>query len=274
VKISVNGVSVRVGPRTLVHDVDLTIGEGAFVAIVGPNGAGKSTLLRTLYRAVRPDLGAVVIGGTDVWAARPRDVARLRAVVTQHQATADGLLVRDVVATGRFARQRWYQRDGHADRDAVDAALDRCRVGHLAGRAFPTLSGGERQRVLLARALAQDAPVLLLDEPTNHLDITAQLDTLTLLAELPVTRVVVLHDLDHAVAHADTLVVMHQGALVAHGRPEGVLTPELAERVFHVRARIVSHPLTRRPHLVVAPLPADDAVRQPPGTASKELRER
>ncbi|WP_328470650.1 ABC transporter ATP-binding protein [Streptomyces sp. NBC_00448] len=254
-------VSVRIGPRTLIDEVDLTIAEGSFVAIVGPNGAGKSTLLRTIYRAVRPDAGAVVIGDTDVWTARPRDVARLRAVVTQHQAAADGLLVRDIVATGRFARQRWYQRDGHGDHDAVDTALDRCRVGHLAQRTFQTLSGGERQRVLLARALAQDAPVLLLDEPTNHLDITAQLDTLTLLADLPVTRIAVLHDLDHAVAYADTLVVMHQGVLVAKGSPEEALTPDLAERVFRVRAQVVDHPITSRPHLVVAPLSPDKAER-------------
>ena len=254
-RISLSDVSVRIGSRALLDAVDLEIPDGSFVAIVGPNGAGKSTLLRTIYRALRPNSGVVLIGYTDVWAARPREVARLRAVVTQHQAVADGLLVRDVVATGRFARQRWYQRDGGDDRDAVDTALDRCRVGQLGHRPFQTLSGGERQRVLLARALAQGAPVLLLDEPTNHLDITAQLDTLALLADLPVTRITVLHDLDHAVAYADLLIVMHEGVVVGNGPPTSVLSSELAERVFRIRAQVVVvHPITHRPHIVVAPL--------------------
>ena len=122
-----------------------------------------------------------------------------------------------------------------------------------ANRVFASLSGGERQRVLVARALTQQAPVLLLDEPTNHLDIGSQHDLLELVRDLGLTTIAALHDLDHATAYCDNLVLLDTGTVIAAGDPATVLTEDRVSEVFGVHSAIVSHPLTGRPHFVTAP---------------------
>jgi iron complex transport system ATP-binding protein len=251
-RIDLDSVTVRLGAAAIVHDVGLTVPDGAFLAIVGPNGSGKTTLLRAIYQAVRPAGGTVLIGGRDVTAVPPREAARLRAVVPQFQDAGIGLTAEEVVSTGRHAHRPWWATERTTDRDVVTRALRQTGADVLARRVFSTLSGGERQRVLLARALAQEASTLLLDEPTNHLDPRAQLDLLELLGSLELTRVAVLHDLDHALAYADRVAVLHAGRLVAAGPPQEILTDELTTTVFGVRSQLMQHPLTGRPHLLTA----------------------
>lgn len=251
-RIQLTDISIKLGQTPIVHDVDLDVPARAFLAIVGPNGSGKTTLLRAIYQAVRPTSGAIHIDGRDLLRMPTRDAARLRAVVPQFQDGEVGLSALEVVSTGRHAHSPWWAIQRSDDQDAALQALQRTGASALADRAFGTLSGGERQRVLLARALAQQASTLLLDEPTNHLDARAQLDLLALLSALELTRVAVLHDLDHALAYADRIAVMHDGRLIATGRPEEVLTDALTRRVFGVRSQIMRHPMTGRPHLLTA----------------------
>lgn len=267
-RVRIEDLGVTLGGNRLIDGLSLDIETGAFVAIVGPNGSGKSTLLRAIYRALKPDAGRILIGDKDVSTLKPRDAAKLRAVVTQHQTANDSLLVRDVVATGRHAHHSWLRPESSHDRDMALLALAECGAEHLLDRHYSTLSGGERQRVLLARALTQDAAVLLLDEPTNHLDVTAQLDLLALLDAVTLTRIVVLHDLSHAVAHADTLVVMQDGAIRAVGNPVDVLTSALTEEVFGCRSLLIEHPLTGRPHVVTAPRSSADEPEIPTSNES------
>ena len=155
---------------------------------------------------------------------------------------------------GRTPHKSLLDRDGHEDRSIVQEALERVGMDWAAGRLFSTLSGGERQRALVARALAQQAPLLVLDEPTNHLDVRAQLDLLELLRELRLTTLAALHDLDQAASYCDRLAVLSQGSLVAAGAPLDVLTPAFLADVFGVSAHIGDHPLTGRPHVSIAPL--------------------
>lgn len=253
--IDLNAVSVRLGDESIVQDVDFAIPSGAFVAVVGPNGSGKTTLLRAIYGAVRPSAGAVLIDGRDVVRMPASQSARLRAVVPQFQDADVALSAADIVGTGRHSHAPWWAVQRSDERELVSDALRRTGTEALAERMFSTLSGGERQRVLLARALVQDAATLLLDEPTNHLDARAQLDLMELLSGLSQTRVAVLHDLDHALAYADLIAVMHAGRLVSIGAPADVFTDELTSTVFGVRSSIMLHPLTGRPHLLTAPLP-------------------
>jgi iron complex transport system ATP-binding protein len=260
--LSLSGVAVDIDARPIVADVDLDVEPGSFTALVGPNGSGKSTLLRTIYRALRPSAGAVRLGGEDTWALPAREAARRRAVVTQHQLTGSEFTVHEVVVMGRNPHKGWLDRESSHDRRIVGDALARVGLAALAPRAFSTLSGGERQRVLLARALAQQAPLIVLDEPTNHLDVRAQLDLLDLVRDLGVTTVAALHDLDHAAAYADRVAVLHDGRLVATGPPLEVLTPELIAEVFGVRAHVGRHPLSGRPHIALARLdPPTDTAR-------------
>ncbi|MDG4827454.1 ABC transporter ATP-binding protein [Asanoa sp. WMMD1127] len=252
-KVAADAVSVTIDGVPILDGVTLSAGAGSMTGLVGPNGSGKSTLLRCLYRVIRPRQGAVLIGDHDVWHVPARRAGQLRAVVAQDQELDNDYSVRDIVAMGRIPHQRLLERESATDRSIVDAALGRVGIEWAENRRFATLSGGERQRVLLARALAQDAPVLLLDEPTNHLDIGAQLELLDLIRGLGLTTVAALHDLDHAMAYCDAVVLLDHGRVVAAGEPVAVLSPERLADVFGVHAAVTAHPITGRPHLVFAP---------------------
>lgn len=214
------------------------------LAVVGPNGAGKSSLLRCLYRYHRPSAGTITLDGTDIAAIAPRAYARRVATVLQESASDFALSVAEIVELGLTPHQGAVARPDYAP---VEAALDLLELTALAGRDFATLSGGEKQRVMIARALVQRPDLLILDEPTNHLDIRHQLEVLALLAALPTTIVVSLHDLSLAAAHADSVLVLEAGRQIACGAPVDVLTPSAIHATFAVGTAIDSHPVTGRP---------------------------
>lgn len=228
----------------IISGLTLAVEPGEMLAIVGPNGAGKSSLLRCLYRYHRPSTGTVRLDGTDIWSLKPRDCARRVATVLQEQASDFGLTVAEIVELGLTPHGA---NDTAAGDAAVDAALDLMELSSLAARDLGSLSGGEKQRVMIARALVQKPDLLILDEPTNHLDIRHQLDVLALLSELPTTTVISLHDLALASAHADRVLVLDQGRIVAFGAPLEVLTPDAVNATFAVDTVIDAHPVTGRP---------------------------
>jgi iron complex transport system ATP-binding protein len=260
-KVEAREVVVSLSGRPVLTGIDLEVRSGEVLGLLGPNGSGKSTLLRTVYRAIRPDGGAVEVGGLDVWSSTIREVARRCAVLTQDHAVDVELSVLDVVLLGRIPHRSLI---GRSDLDEVALArecLDRVDAGHLEDRTLPTLSGGERQRVLLARALAQQPKVLLLDEPTNHLDIAHQLELLGLVRRLGVTAVIALHDLTLAAAYCDRLALLDLGRLVAIGPPEEVLTPERVRDVYGVSCDVLVHPRTGR--LLLALDQAESPAKEP-----------
>ena len=251
----VSGVTVRAGAATLVDDAGFTAPTGSLTALLGPNGAGKSTLLRAVAGIERPAAGSVVFEGDDLLALSRRERARRLALVEQEAGTELPLTVRAVVALGRTPHESLL---GGRDPDAaaaIENAMQTAGVAGFADREFTSLSGGERQRVMLARVLAQEPRILLLDEPTNHLDVSSQLEVLDLLGELAAagtTVVAALHDLTLAAAHADTVVVLAHGKVVANGPTAKTLTPKLVREVYGVDARWIDNPLTGKPLLAVA----------------------
>ena len=251
--IAVHELSVRIDGSDIVSDVGLLAARGQMCGLIGPNGSGKSTLLRCIYRALKPVSGAVLIDGDDVRKLGAKATGKRVAVVAQDHDLDNDYSVTETVAMGRTPHKRLLDRDGAGDRRLVSEALDRVGMGWADQRTFQSLSGGERQRVLVARALAQQTSALLLDEPTNHLDVRAQLELLELVAELGLTTIAALHDLDHAAAYCDQLVMLAAGRVVASGPPTDVLDDGLVGEVFGVRSAVVAHPLTGRPHVVTAP---------------------
>lgn len=243
-------VTITADGRTLVDGVDCSAPAGALTALIGPNGAGKSTLLRGLAIVHSADTGDITFDGADLRRMPRRTRARALAFVEQDTSNTTAMTVRTVVALGRLPHEnRWGDGDTAAA-EIVAEAMTRAGVESLAERDFATLSGGERQRVVLARALAQAPKLLLLDEPTNHLDVAAQLDVLGLLRSLAGSGVAVLaalHDLSLAAAHADRVVVLRQGVVVAAGHTRAVLTPKLIREVYGVSATILEHPTTGAP---------------------------
>ncbi len=243
-------LGVELGGRRVLHDVDLELRPGRFLGLVGPNGSGKSTLLRTLYRAVRPSTGRVLLGDQDVWRTDRRTVARTVAVMTQETSTEFDLTVLDVVLLARVPFQRGFGHDTDADLELAWTALERVGATDVADRPIGHLSGGQRQRVMLARALAADTPVLALDEPTNHLDIAFQLELMRIATGLDRTIIAALHDLNLAATHCDDIAVLDSGRLVAHGTADEALTTGVVADVFGVAADRLTHPRTGRPVLV------------------------
>lgn len=237
----------------IVRDISLHVAPGEFVGLLGPNGSGKSTLLRMIYRALRPGAGRVLHGGRDVWQGSARDNARAMAVLAQESGGDFDLRVRDVVLMGRIPHQSPFARDSEDDFALVAQALARVRADGLAERRFATLSGGEKQRVLMARALAQQAPLLVLDEPTNHLDVRHQFELMNLVRGLGLTTLAALHDLQLAAHYCNRLYLLQGGALVAQGAPADVLTPEAIARVYGVRALVRPNPRTGKPLIEYLP---------------------
>ncbi|GAB3644481.1 ABC transporter ATP-binding protein [Glycomyces tarimensis] len=252
--LDIDHLSIDLAGRRIVNDVTIEVPEGTRLALVGPNGSGKSTLLRGLYRVHRPDEGTIRIGGEELWRLGPREAARRIAVVAQESGAEHELTAFEVVMLGRVPHQRGFGADSPADLESAEHALTRVGAAALAGRPFAALSGGEKQRVLLARAIAQDCPVLILDEPTNHLDVTFQLELMQIVAELGLTTVAALHDLNLAVEYCDRVAVLRDGRLTACGEAAEILTADLIAEVFAVRASRLTHPATGRPHFAFSPL--------------------
>ena len=241
--VRVERLTVAYRGRPAISDVDLSIEPGDRVALVGPNGAGKSTLLRAIAGLVEPAAGSIELAGAPLATLDRRAVARRLAVVPQLSSLPFSTTVEEVVALGRLPHEHPIRGLRPADRAAVAAAIDRVGVGHLLGRDARELSLGERQLVLLAMAVAQEAPILVLDEPTVHLDLRHQVEVMELLGDLNqrdgTTVIAVLHDLSLAAHFFPRIVVIDRGRLVADGAPADALTPDRIRDVFGVDPALV-----------------------------------
>ena len=250
--LALRGVSAGYGARTVLHDVDLDIAAGEWVAIVGPNGAGKSTLLRLITGLLAPTRGDILVEGRSLARMDREEVARRIAVVPQPSSLPFSASVEAVVALGRLPHEDRLRGLRPVDRAAVAGAIERVGLGRLVGRDVRELSLGERQLVLLAVAIAQAAPIVLLDEPTVHLDIRHQFDVMDLLADLNRrdgrTVVTVLHDLHLAARRIPRIVVVADGRVVADGPPDEALNGDRIRDVFAVEPDLLPDgPWTRRP---------------------------
>ncbi|MCX0242383.1 ABC transporter ATP-binding protein [Streptomyces drozdowiczii] len=252
-RLAARGIKVGYGGRTVIDGLDVEIPSGVVTTIIGPNGCGKSTLLRTLTRLLKPAGGAVVLDGDDIASLRTRDVAKKLGLLPQAPVAPEGLTVSDLVARGRHPHQSWLRQWSSDDADIVRRALALTGVADLADRPVDSLSGGQRQRVWISMTLAQGTDLLLLDEPTTYLDLAHAIDVLDLVDDLHesgCTVVMVLHDLNLATRYSDNLVVMRDGSVLAQGHPRDVITAELLEEAFGLRAMVIDDPVGDRPLIV------------------------
>ncbi|MEG3753961.1 ABC transporter ATP-binding protein [Psychromonas arctica] len=232
--------------KHLLKPINIDVKAGEFVAVVGPNGAGKTSLLRCLYRVNKPTSGEIMLDGQNIWSLSARQCAQRIATVLQDTGVEFALTVFEMVEIGLIPRSTGWKRTV-SDIDAINRVLALLDVAHLSSRNFNSLSGGERQRVMIARALVQEPDVLILDEPTNHLDIRHQLEVLALLASLPCTIIISLHDLSLAAAYADRVLVLKNGEMQHYSSASNVFTKANIEQVFEVKTIIDQHPITDRP---------------------------
>lgn len=213
-----------------IHEIDLRVERGEFLALIGPNGVGKTTLLETINGLLEHKAGEVRVFGLNI----RREGHRLRrriGYIPQEVSFAEltPFLVRDVVLMGRFGRIGLIRRPGALDHRAVRRALELVGIADLAGRPIGKLSGGQQQKAMLARAMAKEPELLLLDEPFSNLDFVARAEIASTIdrlhEELGLTSLIVLHDLNSLPPRCQRVVLMRAGRIFRDGRPAEVLDP-------------------------------------------------
>ncbi|MFC7397213.1 ATP-binding cassette domain-containing protein [Chelatococcus sp. GCM10030263] len=239
------------GGRPLIAPLDLGLLPSRVIGLIGHNGSGKSTLLKLLARQQPPSSGAIRLAGLPLTDWNSRAFARKVAYLPQQTPTAPGLLVRELVALGRYPWHGALGRFSRRDRMKVDEAMAAADVDAFADRLVETLSGGERQRAWLAMLVAQETEWLLLDEPISALDIAHQIDVLSLVRRLSAERglgiVVVLHDVNMAARFCDEIIALHSGRLIARGTPADIVKPDCLRAIYGIAMDVVPHPATGLP---------------------------
>jgi iron complex transport system ATP-binding protein len=233
--IRLDAVRVSYGQVTALDGVTEEVADGEWLGLIGPNGAGKTTLLRAVAR-LASYRGHITICGQQVTRMPRRRLARMIAYVPQQPQLPPDMSVGDYVLLGRTPHIGYLRVETDSDRMVCAALLDRMALTQMVGRALHTLSGGELQRLVLARALAQEAPILLLDEPTSALDLGRRVDALELIDELrrecSLTVLSAVHDLTLAGQFADRLLLLDRGRVAAAGPPASVLREDVLGRHF------------------------------------------
>jgi iron complex transport system ATP-binding protein len=256
--IEARGVTVTIGRKRIIADVDFEMRPGELAAIVGPNGSGKTTFLRALSGDL-PHQGSITMNGRSLAALKPWEAAVMRGVLPQATTLSFPFTVREIVKLG-LLNGRSGALPGEDER-LPDRALARVDLDGFGGRFYQELSGGEQQRVQLARVLCQVwAPVLegnprylFLDEPVSSLDIKHQLIIMNIARDFVRGGggvVAILHDLNLTAMYADRIYVMHRGRLAAAGSPLEVLSDELISRVFECRLKVGALPKGNTPFVL------------------------
>lgn len=236
--VSTTNLSVTLGGKKILQDISFEVSKGEIVALIGPNGAGKSTLLRSILGLV-PSEGQVLFDDRALESISLKDRARAIAYAPQGAPVHWPLTVGSLVALGRVPHQTPWQDMSAEDQFSVARVLAETDTLHLKDRLVTSLSGGERAGVMLARAMAVEAPFLFADEPVASLDPYHQLavmETLQGLAQSETGVVVVLHDLGLALRFCDRLCVMAEGKIDVEGAPSEVVTSDVFERIYKVRS--------------------------------------
>lgn len=240
-RLAAQGLAIGYPGHPVGQGLDLEFGEGEIVCLLGPNGCGKSTLFKTLLGLLRHRGGEVTLDGRPLGDLSRTELARRIAYVPQAHQGMFAFTARHYVLMGRTAHLGAFAAPGRADEAKAEEALAQMGIAGLADRIFAELSGGQRQLVLFARALAQESPLMVLDEPTASLDFGNQVTVLREVRRLARHGAGVLlatHAPDQALALADRVLLMRDGAFVAAGRPAEVLTEGLLSEIYNVPVRV------------------------------------
>lgn len=236
--LEVENLAAGYGKKKIIRDVSFTLEAGEILAVVGPNGVGKSTLLRTVAGFLPAMEGQIRIAGQAVEQMPREEHAKVLSVVTTTRPHSDWLMVRDVVAAGRYPYTGSLGILGDEDWNIVDEAMERMEIRELATSYFEELSDGQRQRVLLAKSIAQQPKVLVLDEPTSYLDIRYQLEFVEMALDLAKKQgmgiFLSIHELGIARRLADRVLCLKDGFLDAYGITNDILTDEYIEQLYGI----------------------------------------
>ncbi len=244
-------VTFSVPGKVLLQPLTISIPGRRTIGLIGHNGSGKSTLLKILARQQPPSSGTMHFEDKLLSDWGDRAFARKLAYLPQQTPPASGMLVRELVALGRYPWHGALGRFSKSDQEKVDDAMVLTDVTGMADRLVDTLSGGERQRVWLAMLVAQDAECLLLDEPISALDVGHQIEMLSLVKRLSHSRglgvILVLHDVNMAARFCDEIIALHTGRLIARGTTPEIMKPDVLRNIYGIDMAIMTHPRTDYP---------------------------
>jgi iron complex transport system ATP-binding protein len=249
--LKINDLDVYYGTRQILNGINLAVKPGEVLAVIGPNGSGKSTMVRVCSGILTPKNGNVLVGNVNVHTLPAERRAKLISVVPQAVKLPDAFSAFDTVLMGRTAYVGWLGNENEQDHQASISAMERTNTFALLDRYIGELSGGEQQRVLIARALAQSAPVMLMDEPTAHLDLKHQSSIMSLIQSLAhhdrLAVLIVIHDLNLASLYADRVALLVSGKIMACGTPAEVLNAETLSNAYGVPVNVMAHPIYNTP---------------------------
>lgn len=243
--LSANQLSIGYSRRTVAVEISLALHAGEAVAVLGPNGCGKTTLFRTLLGLMPSLAGEVWLGEKNITLLTPAQIARSVAYVPQITGGFFNFSVIEIVEMARTPHLAWYAKPGPRDHQIAQAALDELGIASFANREFNQLSGGEQQLVLIARALAAEAPIVLLDEPTASLDFGNQFLILDEIKKLTARGRAVLfttHNPDHALRIAQQTLTISRDGCVAVGATNDILNSQSLAALYGVNVELIACP--------------------------------
>jgi iron complex transport system ATP-binding protein len=223
--------------------VEFEAKSGELTAVLGPNGSGKTTLFKCISGLWPPQKGDVTFEGRSILGKPPSKIARIIAVVPQEHEPPFPYSVFEAVSMGRASHLGMFSTPSRLDCVKVEEAIEQVGIAHFKDRPYTRISGGERQLVLIARALAQEAPVILLDEPTSHLDFKNQVLVLRKVKEIAkqksVAALMTIHDPNLAMLFSDQVVMIKDGCVVCRGTPHDVVTEANLSNVYGIDVSVV-----------------------------------
>lgn len=224
----------------IIERANLSIPKGKITMMIGQNGCGKSTLLKSISRILPVKKGDILLNGVNLKKMAQKEIAKKMAILPQSPLVPEGILVKDLVAYGRFPYQKPMSGLKKEDHEIIEWAMKKTGVFELQNKPVEELSGGQRQRVWISLALAQKTEILVLDEPTTYLDMAHQLEVLELLKKLNkeegTTIIMVIHELNHATKFADHIIGMKKGKVLFEGAPNEVITVENLKALYEIEA--------------------------------------
>lgn len=232
------------GSKTdILKEVDFSVQAGDMTTILGPNGSGKTTLFKCIAGLWKPQRGEILFGNKNISNLPHEKRAKMLAIVPQEHEPPFTYSVLDVVLTGRVSHIGVFSSPSKHDYRKAEESIEKVDISHLKDRPYTKISGGERQLVLIARALAQEAPILLLDEPTSHLDFRNQVIVLNKVKEIArhkgLTVLMTIHDPNLAMLFSDKVVVLNGGSVVCTGSPQVVITEDILQKVYGINVSLI-----------------------------------